>query len=250
MGLDKRHCKLSVNLNKVALLRNQRDVGYPSVLEFARTVLAAGAEGITIHPRPDERHIRRSDAYELAALLSDEYPDDVEYNIEGYPSEDFLQIVRALQPTQVTLVPDSPEQATSDHGWPLLEDAAMVRAVTGELKAAGMRVALFVDPDPDVVRRSAEVGADRIELYTEPYAVANAKGEGERGLDAYVRCAAVAEEVGLSVNAGHDLNLQNLPQFRAAMPSLEEVSIGHAITADALKVGFDSAVKAYLRALA
>ncbi|MEM7253099.1 MAG: pyridoxine 5'-phosphate synthase [Pseudomonadota bacterium] len=241
--------KLSVNLNKVALLRNQRDVGYPSVVGFARTVLAAGAHGVTIHPRPDERHIRQSDAYELGELLAGEYPDDIEFNIEGNPTDDFLALVHRIRPTQVTLVPDAPDQATSDHGWPLEDEAEQVRAILSDLKAGGMRTALFVDPDRDVIARAAEIGADRIELYTEPYAVAHANGDYQASLKTYSECASHAVASNLVVNAGHDLNLENLPPFRQALPALAEVSIGHAITADALDVGFSAAVKAYLDAL-
>ena len=238
--------KLSVNLNKVALLRNQRDVGYPSVQGVARTVLDAGAHGITIHPRPDERHIRRTDAYELGVLLKADYPTWVEYNIEGNPTESFLDMVLALKPTQVTLVPDSPEQSTSDHGWPLEEDAQFLQPIIERLKASNMRVALFVDPGSEIVTRAAALGVDRIELYTEPYAGAHARSEGQKILNAYVECADRATHLGLAVNAGHDLNLANLPAFCAALPQLAEVSIGHAITADALQMGFSDAVKAYL----
>ena len=238
--------KLSVNLNKVALLRNQREVGYPSVQGVARTVLDAGAHGITIHPRPDERHIRRTDVYELGALLKAEYPACVEYNIEGNPTESFLDVVFALKPTQVTLVPDAPEQSTSDHGWPLEEDAQFLQPIIEKLKASSMRVALFIDPDREVVTRAAALGADRIELYTEPYARVHARAEGQKILNDYVECADRATHLGLAVNAGHDLNLANLPAFCVALPQLAEVSIGHAITADALQMGFANAVKAYL----
>lgn len=242
--------KLSVNLNKVALLRNQRDVGYPSVTEMARVVIDAGAAGITVHPRPDERHIRRSDVYELRGLLEEEYGRRVEYNIEGNPTQPFVELVLDVLPTQVTLVPDSPQQRTSDHGWDFATYRDFLRPVVLRLAEAGVRVSVFVDPEVPAVRGAAEVHADRIELYTEPYAVAHARGDYRQCLDEYARCAEEAVRLGLGVNAGHDLNLMNLREFRAAVPMLDEVSIGHAITADALKMGFPAAVAAYLDALA
>ena len=241
--------KLSVNLNKVALLRNQRDVGYPSVVEAARMVAAAGAHGITVHPRPDERHIRRSDVLELAALIADEPGSAVEYNIEGYPSDDFVALIRAVRPTQVTLVPDAPDQKTSDHGWDLARDAARLRPLIAALKRSGARVSLFMDPEPAAMASAAAVGADRVELYTGPYAEADAAGEAGLLLRRYAQAAEAAGAAGLGVNAGHDLNLDNLPAFCQALPQLAEVSIGHAITADALRIGFPAAVEAYLRAI-
>jgi pyridoxine 5-phosphate synthase len=241
--------KLSVNLNKVALLRNQRDVGYPSVVEAARIVVAAGAHGITVHPRPDERHIRRSDVLELAALIAAEFDPAVEYNIEGYPSDDFLALIRAVRPTQVTLVPDAPGQRTSDHGWDLAQDAHRLGGLIAKLKQSGARISLFMDPDPAAIPVAATVGADRIELYTGPYAEAFAKGEASILLRRYAQAAETAKDAGLGVNAGHDLNLDNLPAFCQALPQLAEVSIGHAITADALRIGFPAAVEAYLRAI-
>jgi len=241
--------KLSVNLNKVALLRNQRDVGYPSVLEAARLVVAAGAHGLTVHPRPDERHIRRSDVRELAALIANELDPAIEYNIEGYPSPDFVALIEAVRPTQVTLVPDAPDQATSDHGWDLRQQSGALKPLVRALKAAGARVSLFVDPDPGSIALAATVGADRIELYTGPYAHAFASGQAAPLLRRYIDAAQAAEEAGLGINAGHDLNLDNLPAFCQAIPQLAEVSIGHAITADALRIGFAAAVEAYLRAL-
>jgi pyridoxine 5-phosphate synthase len=241
--------KLSVNLNKVALLRNQRDVGYPSVVEAARMVVGAGAHGITVHPRPDERHVRRTDALELAALIAAELGPAVEYNIEGYPSDDFIALIRAVRPTQVTLVPDAPDQKTSDHGWDLARDAGRLGGPIAALKESGARVSLFMDPDPATVGIAATVGADRIELYTGPYAEAFAEGEAAILLRRYRQAAEAAAEAGLGVNAGHDLNLDNLPPFCGALPQLAEVSIGHAITADALRIGFPAAVEAYLRAI-
>jgi pyridoxine 5-phosphate synthase len=240
---------LSVNLNKVALLRNQRDVGYPSVIETARMVVAAGAHGITVHPRPDERHIRLADVRDLAALIAGELGHAVEYNIEGYPSDDFIALVREVRPDQATLVPDAPEQHTSDHGWDIRGSFTQLRAVIREIKAGGARVSLFMDPDPGAMAEAATVGADRIELYTGPYAQAFGTPDGEILLGRYAEAALAAEQAGLDVNAGHDLSLDNLPTFCRAVPQLVEVSIGHAITADALRIGFPAATSAYLRAI-
>jgi len=241
--------KLSVNLNKVALLRNQRDIGYPSVLDAARLVVQAGAHGITVHPRPDERHIRRTDVIELAALLRDELPPSIEYNIEGYPSPEFVALIGEVRPDQVTLVPDAPDQRTSDHGWDLARDGARLAPIIAELHGSGARVSLFLDPEPAQVAGVKEAGADRIELYTGPYAYEFGRPGAKRLLERYVRTAEAAAALGLGVNAGHDLNLDNLPTFVHAVPQLAEVSIGHAITADALRIGFPAAVEAYLRAL-
>ena len=241
--------KLSVNLNKVALLRNQRDVGYPSVLDAARLVVAAGAHGITVHPRPDERHIRRADVTELSALIAAEFPGAIEFNIEGYPTPEFLALIQEVRPDQVTLVPDAPDQRTSDHGWDVQGNFGSLQSVIRVLKATGARVSLFMDPDPGVIAGVASVGADRVELYTGPYAHAFASGEAGPLLARYAQAAEAAQQAGLGVNAGHDLNLDNLPAFRHAVPPLAEVSIGHAITADALRIGFPAAVEAYLRAL-
>lgn len=240
--------KLSVNLNKVALLRNQRDVGYPSVVEAARMVVAAGAHGITVHPRPDQRHIRQSDVTELAALAAGS-GGAVEYNIEGYPSADFIALIAAVRPTQVTLVPDAPDQRTSDHGWDLAQDAGRLTDWIADLKQSGARVSLFMDPDPVAIGAAAKVGADRIELYTGPYAEAFADGQAGLALRRYAQAAQAAADAGLGINAGHDLTLDNLPPFCEALPQLAEVSIGHAITADALRLGFAAAVEAYLRAI-
>jgi pyridoxine 5-phosphate synthase len=241
--------KLSVNLNKVALLRNQRDVGYPSVLEAARLVVGAGAHGITVHPRPDERHVRKSDVRELAALFTAEFPPGIEFNIEGYPSPDFVRLIAEVRPDQVTLVPDAPDQRTSDHGWDLVRDGDRLVPLIGELEGSGARVSLFLDPEPALVARAREIGADRIELYTGPYAQAFGTPDGEILLGRYAEAALAAEQAGLGVNAGHDLSLDNLPTFCRAVPQLVEVSIGHAITADALRIGFPAATSAYLRAI-
>ena len=241
--------KLSVNLNKVALLRNQRDVGYPSVTKMAELVIAAGAHGITVHPRPDERHIRRSDVYELNELLQAGAYSHTEFNIEGNPTPEFLELIAQIRPHQVTLVPDSPDQKTSDHGWNFATDGDRLAPIIAELRGMHARVCVFVDPDEPGVRGAANVGADRIELYTEPYAAAFASGNYQEILADYAQCAALAGELGLGVNAGHDLTTDNTRVLKAALPNLAEVSIGHAITADALELGFRAAVAAYLDAL-
>ena len=240
--------KLSINLNKVALLRNQRDIGYPSVIEAARTVIRAGAHGITVHPRPDERHIRRSDVRELADLLATE-SHSTEYNIEGNPEPEYMALVRDVRPTQATLVPDAPDQQTSDHGWDIAQEHERLKSIIRELHSYDIRVSLFVDPDASVVAQAKEIGADRIELYTGPYAHAFGTADEDAVFERYLYAAEAARDLGLGLNAGHDLNLENLPKLRAAMPWLAEVSIGHAITADALWLGFEATVKAYLEAL-
>lgn len=241
--------KLSVNLNKVALLRNQRDVGYPSVLDAARMVVAAGAHGLTVHPRPDERHIRRSDVPALSVLIATELPDGIEFNVEGYPTPDFIELIQEVRPDQVTLVPDAPDQKTSDHGWDLVAQKAFLGDVISELKQTGARICLFMDPEPGEMAKAAGSGADRVELYTGPYALAFETGDAAPLLKSYADAAEAATEAGLGINAGHDLALDNLPSFNRALPMLAEVSIGHALTADALRIGFPAAVEAYLRAL-
>jgi len=241
--------KLSINLNKIALLRNQRDVGYPDVVDAARKVIAAGAHGITVHPRPDQRHTRPSDVRDLAALVANELGGRVELNIEGNPTEDFLALVEEVRPTQVTLVPDAPDQRTSDHGWDLAADEARLRPIVARLARAGMRVSLFMDAEPAAMARAKATGAHRIELYTEPYARAFAAGDYAAELDRFAAAAEAAAAQGLGVNAGHDLNLANLPTLRRRLPMLLEVSIGHAFTADALELGYAAAVRAYLAAL-
>ena len=244
---------LSVNLNKIALVRNSRTIGIPSVLWAAETCIEAGAHGLTVHPRPDERHIRRSDVYELAELLK-AHP-TIEFNIEGNPLEPpFMQIVQDVRPTQATLVPDDPNQFTSDRGWDIGKNGDKLKPIVEELQAIGARVSLFMDPDPDQIRKIKPLGVAhemaRIELYTEPYATA--VREKQANADAlfgqYAEAAKVAQAEGLGVNAGHDLNLENLPQF-LSIPNILEVSIGHALTADALKLGLYDAVKAYLKLL-
>ncbi len=234
--------RLSVNVNKVALLRNSRTIGIPSVIQAAQTCIDAGAHGITVHPRPDERHIRRSDVYELAELLT------VEFNIEGNPVPEFMELVREVKPAQCTLVPDAPEAFTSDHGWDLAEQGDRIRPLIRELKDLGIRVSLFIDPEPDQIERAKEVGTDRIELYTEPYATAFREGDLEPVFRQYAGAAQKAREVGLGINAGHDLNLQNLGRF-CSIPGILEVSIGHALISEALEMGLSQTVKAYLNVL-
>lgn len=245
--------ELSVNLNKVALLRNARTLNLPSVLWAAETCIKSGAYGITVHPRPDERHIRRSDVYELAELLKD-YP-AIEFNIEGNPLEaHYMKIVRDVRPTQATLVPDDPNQFTSDHGWNIEKDGETLKPIIQELQGLGARVSLFMDPDVAQIQKIETLSCIggptemRIELYTEPYATAHREGNVDSLFSDYANAAKAAHAMGLGVNAGHDLNLDNLPQF-LAIPDILEVSIGHALTADALEMGLSNAVKAYLKAL-
>jgi pyridoxine 5-phosphate synthase len=241
--------RLSVNLNKIALLRNSRHTGVPDVLKFAGIAHDAGADGLTVHPRPDERHIRGSDVPALAKLMQPWRP-VCELNIEGYPDERLLDIVREVRPEQCTLVPDPPGAFTSEEGWKLdNRDTPVVRPAIAELKRLGCRVILFVDPDPAAIDRVPGSGADGIEIYTGTYAAAFRAGNGSRELQACAATAARARERGLVVNAGHDLNLDNLPPLVAAMPFLAEASIGHELTADALVIGFAAAVTAYKAAL-
>jgi len=238
---------LSVNLNAVAQLRNRRNLPWPSVLGIARVVLDAGASGVTVHPRPDERHIRRPDVFELAELLGEEYP-AAEFNIEGYPSEPFLDLIEAVNPHQVTLVPDDPSQATSDHGWDFHGKGNFLTSVVQRLKRPGRRISLFCDPDAgeEGVADARATGADRVELYTGPYGGCYDDPErAARELDVLAHTTRAAQAVGLEVNAGHDLTLANLPAFVAAVPGVAEVSIGHGITADALLTGFAEAVRRY-----
>lgn len=233
---------LSVNLNKVALLRNSRNFGIPSVIKAASTCMRAGAHGITVHPRPDERHIKHEDVYELAKILT------VEFNVEGNPSPQFLELIGEIKPTQCTLVPDAPDAFTSDHGWDLVTNDSWLRQIIPELKELGIRVSLFLDPDLIQIELAKEIGADRIELYTEPYATAYRHGDVESVFQQYQQAAKKAQEIGLGVNAGHDLNLQNLGKF-CSIPNILEVSIGHALITDALEMGLFTAVKKYLSIL-
>lgn len=244
---------LSVNLNKVALVRNTRHLGIPSVTRAATLCLEAGAAGITVHPRPDARHIRAQDVLDLAALLQS-WPDR-EFNVEGNPFHNLMDCVRDLRERglpvhQVTFVPDSEGQFTSDHGWIFPADAARLQPLIADAHALGLRVSLFMDADPGAMAAVKAVGADRIELYTEPYAAAWGSPEQGAQLARFAAAAQAALDVGLGVNAGHDLNLHNLTAFAQQVPGLQEVSIGHAFVADALEQGYSAAVGAYLACLA
>ena len=249
-GLDPRGdgTALSVNVNKIALLRNQRPLPIPSVVGLSRIALEAGAHGITVHPRPDERHVRRHDVVDLAALLK-AWP-RAEFNIEGNPFHNLMPLVRETRPQQCTFVPDSTEQATSDHGWDLARDGERLKPLIDEARALGVRVSLFMDADASAMAAARAIGADRVELYTEPYAQAHGTPGQAASLAAFAAAAAAAQREGLGVNAGHDLNLANLGDFVAAVPDVLEVSIGHAFVADALELGMAATVRAYLAALA
>lgn len=229
---------LSVNINKVATLRNARGGNVPDVLQFALDCEAFGADGVTVHPRPDERHIRRTDVYDIAKAIH------VEFNIEGYPSEDFIRLVTDVRPAQVTLVPDSPDQLTSNHGWNTVANEAKLRDITARLHQAGCRVSIFVDPTPEMVEGAKKVGADRVELYTGPYAELF-QSNPQAALEMYRPAAEKAHEIGLGLNAGHDLSLQNLRPLIQAFPWIDEVSIGHQIIADALYLGIKETIKQY-----
>ncbi len=234
---------LSVNVNKVALVRNTRHLGIPSVTRAAELCLEAGARGITVHPRPDERHIRSHDVYELAELMK-AWPDR-EYNIEGNPSQNLMDFIRQVRPHQATFVPDSEDQFTSDHGWSFPQDAERLAPLVAECKALGVRVSLFMDPTPEAMAAAKAVGADRIELYTEPYAAAWGTPDQAAQLERYRAAAQAALDAGLGVNAGHDLNRDNLTAFVRGVPGVLEVSIGHALIADALELGYAATVQAY-----
>ena len=234
---------LSVNLNKIALLRNSRGRDFPNVVEFAKKFIELGVHGITIHPRPDERHIHRKDAYALGELLSD-YK-DVEFNIEGYPSDDFLTIIAETKPDQCTLVPDEPGQLTSDHGWNLIAHGDQLIDTLKRINDAGVRTATFLDPNRSQVERAAVIGVDRIELYTEAYATAFASGDYETVLQSYREASDLAQKLGIGVNAGHDLDLQNLPAF-LAIGGILEVSIGHVLTVECIEQGMGNVIGRYL----
>ncbi|HVW57411.1 MAG TPA: pyridoxine 5'-phosphate synthase [Rhizobiaceae bacterium] len=240
--------QLSVNLNAIAMLRNRRDLPWPSVTGLGRIALAAGAHGLTVHPRPDQRHVRFSDLPEIRALIDDEFP-AAEFNIEGYPSEEFLALVEKTEPEQVTLVPDDPSQPTSDHGWDFAAEQEFLSGVVRRLTRGGMRVSLFSDPDPTVVPAARDTGADRIELYTGPYGAAyDNAGKAEKALDLLGKTADAAAAAGLDVNAGHDLTVRNLPALAQRIPHLAEVSIGHGLTADALEYGMAGTIRRFLAA--
>jgi pyridoxine 5-phosphate synthase len=249
--------KLSVNLNAVAFLRNRRDMPWPSVVDTARLVLDAGAHGITVHPRPDQRHIRFNDVHDLATLIAADYP-EAEFNVEGYPSRDFLDLAMASRAHQVTLVPDDPGQSTSDHGWQVEQNQELLGSTIDALHANSQRVSLFVDVNAADVCAAGDVGADRIEFYTGPYAALFERSEHGGELGRLNDAAHAARQAGhnaqpgsraLTMNAGHDLTLSNLPALKEVVPDLAEVSIGHGITADALVMGFPEAVRRYLQVL-
>jgi pyridoxine 5-phosphate synthase len=235
--------KLSVNVNKVATLRNTRALNIPGVVRMSKICLDAGAHGITVHPRPDQRHIRPADVYEVAELLKS-YP-HAEYNIEGNPYDEYIAYAKAVRPAQCTLVPDSPDAFTSNQGWDIKTNFDRLKPIVATLKSFGCRVSLFMDPNPAGLEAIPKLGADRIELYTEPYAAAFARGD-KAAVKSYADTARRAAELKLGVNAGHDLNQDNLPYFLAQVPGVLEVSIGHALIADALEVGLAETVKRYL----
>lgn len=234
--------KLSVNINKIATLRNSRGGNNPDLLRTALDCERFGAQGITVHPRPDERHIRYSDVHQLKPHLT------TEFNIEGFPSKDFCELVCEVKPTQVTLVPDKPGQLTSDHGWNIKKDADFLKDVVKEFHRHDIRVSIFIDAVPECAKDAASVGADRVELYTEPYA----KLFPENPIDAvmpFVATAKAVQKIGLGLNAGHDLNLQNLAHFHKHIPWLDEVSIGHALICDALYLGLEETIRRYRKCL-
>lgn len=235
---------LSVNLNKVALVRNTRHLGIPSVTRAATLCLQAGAQGITVHPRPDARHIRAEDVHDLARLLGD-WPGR-EFNIEGNPFHNLMDFVRELKPRQATFVPDSEGQFTSDHGWNFPDDASRLAPLIAEARDLGVRVSLFMDPVPEAMASARAVGADRVELYTEAWARAHGTSDAPRVLALYAASARAALDAGLGVNAGHDLSQDNLMEFLLGVPGVEEVSIGHALISDALESGYAATVQAYL----
>jgi len=247
--------KLSVNLNKVALIRNSRDTVVPSVVEAAKTVIDSGAEGITVHPRPDQRHIRPADVYDLAELLADPQYRDIEFNIEGNPYAGaqangypgFMALVASTLPNQATLVPDDPMQLTSDHGWDLTGESNELQSIIDILKSQKVRVSLFMDPVDDQIERAARLSADRIEYYTGPYA--DAYPAHAEVLGPFIATAHTATRLGIGINAGHDLNLDNLETFCREVPGLAEVSIGHAIITDALWMGWNETIRRYRKIL-
>ena len=241
-------CRLSVNVNAIAYLRNRRDLPWPSLEGLGRVALAAGAAGLTVHPRPDERHIRRADVPVLRALIARDYPGR-EFNIEGYPDEGFLKLVEANRPDQVTLVPDDPAQGTSDHGWDIGGNARQLSDVIARLHAGGMRVSLFIDPDAAAPELAKSVAADRVEIYTGPYGGALEEASRQREFAKVVATGKAAVAAGVGLNAGHDLTRDNLPALVKALPNLLEVSIGHAIIADALTLGMAETVRLFRRAI-
>lgn len=234
--------KLSVNINKIALIRNSRGKNMPDLLKVAEDIIRFGADGITVHPRPDERHIRKQDVYDLKAILT------VELNVEGYPSPEFLKMVEEVKPAQVTLVPDAPDALTSNSGWNTLKNKHLLLEVIMGLQNAGIRTSLFVEPDIEMIEGAREIGTDRIELYTEDYAAAYAKGDNSV-VESYIKAAAYAGMLGLGVNAGHDLNQNNLRYFASLVRPLDEVSIGHAIVCESLYDGLQTTLENYKKCL-
>ena len=240
---------LSVNLNAVAQLRNRRDLPWPSVVALGRQAMQAGAHGLTVHPRPDERHIRFSDLPQLRELLDKEFPQG-EFNIEGYPTEHFMELVQANRPDQVTLVPDDPSQSTSDHGWDFTNSSQLLKETIDKLKQQGFRVSIFVDAEPEAMQQAFDTGTDRIELYTGPYGAcydnpSAAKNEAMR----LAATANAALKLGMAINAGHDLTVENMPGLKQEFDDISEVSIGHGLTALALECGMTEAVKRFLAVL-
>ena len=233
---------LSDNINKIATLRNARGENVPDVQKVAVDCESFGADGITVHPRPDERHIRRDDVFKLRPLIK------TEFNIEGYPSQDFIDLVLMVRPEQVTLVPDTPSQLTSNTGWDVADNIDFLSEIVDTFKNAGIRTSIFVNPDPDNIRNAARTGADRVELYTKPYADLYPT-DPEAAVAPFVEASKVAHSVGLGVNAGHDLNLENLGFFHERLPHLDEVSIGHALISDALYLGLKETIRRYKECL-
>ncbi|MDO4790485.1 MAG: pyridoxine 5'-phosphate synthase [Porphyromonas sp.] len=234
--------RLSVNINKIATLRNSRGGNNPDLLKVCKDVERWGAEGITVHPRPDERHIRYKDVYDLKEIVTEEF------NIEGYPSPEFVRLVSEVRPAQVTLVPDPPGALTSNAGWRVAENMDFLKEVVSHFKSLGIRTSIFVDTDLDNIREAAKTGTDRVELYTEPYAAGYVK-DREAAVRPFIEAAKVAHEVGLELNAGHDLSLENLRFFAQKVPHLVEVSIGHALICDALYMGLEKSIASYLECL-
>ncbi len=234
---------LSVNVNKIALLRNSRGTGYPDLLGFVERIAGFGVKGITVHPRPDERHITRTDVQDIGAWLAD-HP-DIEFNIEGYPSPEFLKLIEQVRPAQCTLVPDEPGQLTSDHGWDPEANAGLLNTVLTRLRDMGVRSSLFLDPDPNMAEKVAALRPDRVELYTEAFARAYGTAQEQAVWDQYRHTAESARQAGIGLNAGHDLNLDNLARF-LEIPGILEVSIGHALVVESLEQGMESVVRQYL----
>jgi len=234
--------RLSVNINKIATLRNARGGNYPNVLDAAINCERFGAEGITVHPRPDERHIRYQDVYDIKPIVT------TEFNIEGYPSESFIKLVLDVKPNQVTLVPDPPDALTSNAGWDTIKNKYYLKEIISRFHSAGIRTSIFIETDIELIKNAAETGTDRVELYTEPYADNFSKNK-EQAIAPFIKAAEAAVKVGLGLNAGHDLNLDNLKYFNQNISGLMEVSIGHALISDALYLGLENTVQMYLREL-